>query len=114
MVQRLGLSYKNAAELNKLIDKELPGRPSFQRHEVIVGTEVCDVYFRDVIACVKALFADPDLTQYLVTAPEKQFTNGGDGRRIQMYHDMHTGNWWWSTQVSIDHSYALLLSSHDL
>jgi Plavaka transposase len=102
VVERLGLGYKNTAELNKLIDLELPGRPSFQRHEVIVGTEVCDVYFRDVIACVRALFADPDLTQYLVTAPEKHLTDGSNGRKIRMYHDMHTGKWWWSTQVSIN------------
>jgi len=94
VVERLGLSYKNAAELNKLIDQDLPGRPSFKRHEVMVGTEVCDVYFRDVIACIKALFADPDLAPYLVTTPEKHFTHGSDGRRIRMYHDMHTGKWW--------------------
>jgi hypothetical protein len=100
VVERLELSYKNAGDLNKLIDEELPGRPSFQRHEVMVGTEVCDVYFRDVIACVRALFADPDLTPYLVTKPEKHFTDGRGGRRTQMYHDMHTGNWWWSTQVT--------------
>lgn len=99
VVERLGLSYKNVAELNKLIDQELPGRPAFQRHEVMVGTEVCDVYFRDVIACIKALFGDPDLAQHLVTIPEKHFTYGSDGRKIRMYHDMHTGKWWWSTQV---------------
>jgi Plavaka transposase len=106
VVARLGLSYKNAAELNKLIDEELPGRPSFQREEVIVGTEVCDVYFRDVIACVRALFADPDLAKYLVMAPEKHFTYGSDGTKIRMYHDMHTAKWWWSTQVIIKSIYT--------
>lgn len=100
MVESLGLSYKNAADLNKLIDKNLPGHPAFQRHEVMVGTEVCDVYFRDVIACVKALFADPDLAQYLVTVPEKHFTYRSDRQRICMYHDMHTAKWWWSMQVT--------------
>lgn len=66
----------------------------------MVGTEVCDVYFRDVIACLKALFSDPDLAQYLVTVPEKHFTYGNNGQRIQMYHDMYIGRWWWSTQVT--------------
>jgi Plavaka transposase len=103
VVDRLGLSYKNAAELNKLIDEELPGHPSFQQHEVMVGSEVCDVYFRDVIACIKALFADPDLAQYLVTAPEKHFKYGSDRLKISMYHDMHTGRWWWSMQVIIEY-----------
>ena len=101
MVGSLGLSYKNAAELNKLIDQGLPGHPAFQQHEVMVGTEVCNMYLCDMIACVKALFADPDLVQHLVTVPEKHFTYGSDGQRICMYHDMHTGKWWWSTQVRI-------------
>ena len=113
MVERLGLSYKNTVELNKLIDQELPGRPSFQRHDVMVGTELCDVYFRDVVACIRALFADPDLTQYLVTAPQKHFTYGSNGRKIRMYHDMHTGKWWWSTQVTNSSSTRAHKSSHD-
>jgi Plavaka transposase len=99
VVEGLGLSYKTAGELNKLIDQRLPGRPSFQQHEVMVGAEVCDIYLRDVVACVKALFANPNLAQYLVTAPEKHFTYRSDERKTRMYHDMHTGRWWWSTQV---------------
>ena len=106
MVERLGLSYKNASELNKLIDKDLPGHPTFQRHEVMVGTEVCNMYFCDMIACIKALFADPELAQYLVTVPEKHFTDGGDGQRTRMYHDMHTVKWWWSTQVVNNQRYT--------
>ena len=65
----------------------------------MVGAEVCDIYLRDVVACIKALFTDPNLAQYLVTAPEKHFTYGSDERKICMYHDMHTGRWWWATQV---------------
>jgi len=99
VVECLGLSFKNAVELNKLIDQDLPGCPAFKRQEVMVGTEVCNVYFCDVIACMKALFADPDLTWYLVTVPEKHFMYGSDGQRIQMFHDMHTAKWWWSMQV---------------
>jgi hypothetical protein len=64
-----------------------------------VGSEVCDVYFRDVIACVKALFGDPNFTPYLMFAPEKQYTD--DTKEVRMYHDMHTGRWWWSTQVCV-------------
>ena len=40
------------AELNKIIDKCLPGRPRFEQHEIIVGDEVCEVYFHDIIACI--------------------------------------------------------------
>lgn len=69
---------------------------------MLIGSEVCEVYFRDVIACVKALFADPDLAQYLIVVPEKHYTLTEDGQKVRMYHDMHTGKWWWSTQVSLD------------
>jgi hypothetical protein len=63
----------------------------------MVANEVCEVYFRDVIACVKALYGDPDFAQYLVFLPEKHYVDEGKAQR--MYHDMHTGKWWWSTQV---------------
>ncbi|KIJ91569.1 hypothetical protein K443DRAFT_14285 [Laccaria amethystina LaAM-08-1] len=39
IVDTLGLSFKNSGELNKLIDKSLPGRPAFKRHEVMVGVK---------------------------------------------------------------------------
>ena len=55
----LGLSFKNTTELNKIIDETLPGRPCFKWHELIIGNEVCEVYFWDVIECIKALFNDP-------------------------------------------------------
>jgi len=82
-----------------MIDTTLPGRPQFEQQEMLIGGEVCEVYFRDVIACVKALYGDPDFAPYLKVAPEKHFTNEGQGTR--MYHDMHTGKWWWATQVGL-------------
>jgi len=82
VVEHLGLSFKNAVELNKLIDQDLSGCPAFKQYEVMVGMEVCDMYFCDVIAYMKALFADPDPIQYLVTVLEKHFIYGSDGQRI--------------------------------
>jgi hypothetical protein len=95
--ERLDLSFKNMTELNEIIDKTLPGRPHFERHELVIGNEVCEVYFRDVIECIKALFNDPSFTPYLMLVPEKHYTDETKSKR--MYHDMHTGRWWWSTQV---------------
>ena len=93
----LGLSFKNTTELNKIIDETLPGCLHFERHELVIGNEVCEVYFQDVIECIKALFNDPSFTPYLVFAPEKHYTD--ETKTKCMYHDMHTGRWWWSTQV---------------
>jgi len=83
--------------LNKIIDKSLPGRPRFQRKEILIGGEVNDLYFRDIIECIKALYSDPDFAPYLVFLPEQHFTD--EGMETRLYHDMHTGKWWWSTQV---------------
>ncbi|KAF8812010.1 hypothetical protein BYT27DRAFT_7221289 [Phlegmacium glaucopus] len=88
----LGLSFKNTSELNKIIDKSLPG--------LVIGDEVCEVYFRDVIQCIKALFGDPLFVPYLVFAPEKHYTD--ETKAKHMYHDMHTGRWWWSTQEALE------------
>src|SRR5208282_1418779 len=63
----------------------------------MIGSEVCEVYFRDVILCIRALFGDPKFTPYLAFVPEKHYTS--EDKDIRMYHDMHTGRWWWSTQV---------------
>ena len=51
MAEKLGLSYKNMRELNKIIDDELPGRPRFRREEIVIAGEAFDIYFRDVIEC---------------------------------------------------------------
>ncbi|KJA13118.1 hypothetical protein HYPSUDRAFT_151940, partial [Hypholoma sublateritium FD-334 SS-4] len=98
--EQLGLSFRNSVELNKLIDEGLPGRPQFERHEIAVGNEVCDIYFRDITACIRALFGDRSFAPYLMTLPERHYT---DSRRTQqMYHDMNTGRWWWSTQEELE------------
>lgn len=96
--ERLGLSFKNSRELNNLVDQSLPGRPAFKQAEVIAGGEVFNVYYHDIVACIKVLFSDPDFAAVLVFAPERHYTD--ETKATCMYHDMHTGKWWWATQVS--------------
>lgn len=95
--ERLTLSYKDTKQLNEIIDKQLPCRPTFHRSVVVVDGICFDVYFRDVIECIKALYGDPEFAPYLVFAPEKHYSDKKGGNRL--YHDLHTGRWWWSTQV---------------
>ncbi|KIK32509.1 hypothetical protein CY34DRAFT_18999 [Suillus luteus UH-Slu-Lm8-n1] len=69
--ENLGLSYKNSQELNKIIDTEIPAhRPCFQRKEILVASEAFNVYYRDIIECVKALYGDPEFAQHLIFTPE--------------------------------------------
>ena len=98
VIERLGISFKNASELNKIIDESLPGQPRFEYREIMLGGEVCEVFLCDVLGCMHALFGDPDFAPYLVFAPEKHFSDSM--KTTHMYHDMHTGHWWWETQVS--------------
>jgi hypothetical protein len=57
-------------ELNRIIDDKLPGRPPFQCHEVIVEGQAFEVYYRDVKACIQALFSDPEFAEHLKFRPE--------------------------------------------
>jgi hypothetical protein len=57
-----------------------------------------EVFYCNVIDCIKSLFGDPNFTSFLRFSPEKHYTD--DTKGVQMYHDMHTGKWWWTTQVS--------------
>jgi len=94
----LGLSYSSANELNRIIDENLPSRPRFERQEIVVAGEAFDVYFRDIIQCVRSLYGDPEFSSVLVFAPERHYLDAD--QTIRLYHDMHTSKWWWETQVS--------------
>jgi len=95
--EALNLSYKNTEELNKIIDSSLPPRPSFKRHEVVIAGESFEFYARDIVECLKALWADPDFLPFLVFEPEKHYAD--DDHTVRLFHDMHTSKWWWATQV---------------
>jgi hypothetical protein len=106
----LGLSYRNSRELNQIIDQELPcRRPRFKHEEIIVANEAFDVYSRDIMECVKALYSDPDFSQHLLHAPERHYVDSD--KTVRMYHDLHTGKWWWSTQAS-DRKFMLPTSAY--
>ncbi|KAJ7175571.1 hypothetical protein C8R46DRAFT_1174477 [Mycena filopes] len=96
----LDLSYGTSAQLNKIIDDKLPGRPKFTRSSVVVNGEVFHLYSRDIIECVRALWGDSDFAPYLFVAPERHYID--KDKTIRMYHNMHTGKWWWSTQELVE------------
>ncbi|THH31606.1 hypothetical protein EUX98_g2563, partial [Antrodiella citrinella] len=97
----LGLSFKNTREINKIIDEKLPSsRPRFRCKEVLVAGEVFDVYYRDALECVKALYGDPSFAADLVYTPERHYADAN--HTVRMYHDMHTGKWWWDTQKAVE------------
>ncbi|THV01199.1 hypothetical protein K435DRAFT_655869 [Dendrothele bispora CBS 962.96] len=99
--EALGLSYRNSQELNSIIDHSLPAhRPSFTRQEIVVAGKAIDLYKRDIMECIQALYGNPDHCQYLCFSPERHYTDADKLQRL--YHDMYTGKWWWSTQEAIE------------
>ncbi|KAF7358613.1 hypothetical protein MSAN_01200000 [Mycena sanguinolenta] len=102
--EALGLSYGTSAQLNAIIDNELPtGRPKFHRSEVVVDGQVFPLYSRDILECVRALFGDSDFAPYLFVAPERHYID--KDKTVRMYHNMHTGKWWWATQEAVEKEY---------
>ncbi|KAG0692011.1 hypothetical protein DFH29DRAFT_883251 [Suillus ampliporus] len=97
--ESLGLSFKNTNELNKVIDHELPtGCPKFKWEQIIIAGESFDVYYHNVIQYVQSLYGDPNFARYLTFAPECHYTN--EDQTVCLFHDMHTGKWWWNTQTA--------------
>ncbi|KAG1732571.1 hypothetical protein EDB19DRAFT_1831279 [Suillus lakei] len=96
----LSLSYKNPKELNNIIDKDLPGQPKFKHEQIIITGKAFDVFYRDIIECIKVLYSDPDFADFLVFAPEHHYAD--EDQTMQLFHDMHTSQWWWDTQKVLD------------
>jgi hypothetical protein len=72
-------------------------RPPFQIKKVTVGTEDLELYYRDIMQSIQALYGDPQLAEHLVFAPERHYTS--HERTDRIYNEMHTGDWWWAVQV---------------
>lgn len=107
VAERLALSYKNTRELNKIVDQKLPNaRPKFHREEIVVGGQPFEVFSRDVLECIEALFGDPEFAPILHLVPERHYSDAD--KTVRAYFDMNTGKWWWATQVCT-HSQACAL-----
>ncbi|KAI1781898.1 hypothetical protein LXA43DRAFT_907374 [Ganoderma leucocontextum] len=101
VAQLLQLSFKTARQLNSIIDsKLLGGRPRFQREEIVVGGEAFEVFFRNILECIRALYGDPEFAPLLLLVPEKHYTDSSKKDRV--YFDMNTGKWWWATQEELE------------
>ncbi|TFY64160.1 hypothetical protein EVJ58_g2806 [Rhodofomes roseus] len=99
--ERLGVSYKNSDQLNKIIDEKLPTRrPMFQRFEVSIGGERFEMFKRDVLECALALWGDGEHTPYLCFSPERHYADAD--HTVRLYHDLKTGEWWWATQKMLE------------
>ena len=80
-----------------MIDNGLPSRPPFHRYNLTVAGETVPIYMRGILECIQALYGDAEFAQHLIFKPERHYTL--EEPRQRLYHDMHTGCWWWEVQV---------------
>lgn len=85
------------SDINDIVDALPSPRPRFHAEEVVVGGEAYEVYFRDVLECIRSLYGDPEFARHLVFLPERHYAD--PDHTMRLYHDMHTGKWWWAVQV---------------
>lgn len=107
-MDKLGLSFKSAADLNAIIDKQLPSRPPFCKEEILIGAESFDLYLRNIKLCPRALFGDTELADAILLAPERHYKD--ESRKVRVYGDMNTGEWCYSVQVCSFRSRRLAFS----
>ncbi|THU77334.1 hypothetical protein K435DRAFT_702628 [Dendrothele bispora CBS 962.96] len=99
--EALRLSYRTTQQLDSIIDKHIPSpRPSFSRCEIVIQGQCIEFYTRNILECLKSLWADPDFAAQLILEPERHYVDSD--KTIRAYHDMHTGKWWWNTQKELD------------
>ncbi|KAK7677686.1 hypothetical protein QCA50_019377 [Cerrena zonata] len=99
LAEKLNLTFKNTHELNHIIDEYIPGRPSFRCKPIYLDNEPLDLYYRPIIACIRSLFGDAEFARYLIFLPERHYAD--PDTTVRLWHDMHTGKWWWNTQKDL-------------
>lgn len=90
--RRLDLLCKNSHKLNKIVDSLLASRLRFQRKEIDVAGVAYDVYFCDVLDCLRALFSNPKFAPHLIFLPERHYADFD--HTVRLFHDMHIRKWW--------------------
>lgn len=124
-MQKLGLSFHNAATLNAKIDA-LPTRAKWYTTKLKIdpaSEEEFELWHRDPEECIRALYGNPTFAEHLLFAPIREFADDGctchlhdddmpgmqppegpfcDGScgEDRAYSEMNTADWWWKTQVS--------------
>ncbi|KAJ3848502.1 hypothetical protein EV368DRAFT_86547 [Lentinula lateritia] len=70
------------------------------RSKVVIAGEAFDLYKRDILECICALYGSPEHVQYLYVAPERHYSDAD--KTCRLYHDLYTSKWWWATQTALE------------
>ena len=94
------MSYNTTKKLNDIVDSLPSLRPRFKRGKVSIQGESFELYFRDIMQCIQALYGYAKFAPYLVFAPERHYSDAQKTNCV--YHDMHTENQWWTIQTHLE------------
>ena len=101
VIEKLGLSFKDARSLNQKLDHSLPQGPEWSRREIKLtfssGEHTEELFHRNIMQCIEALYANPMFAGSMHHSPERLYADLKKESRI--LRGMHTGDWWWETQV---------------
>ena len=76
--------------------RELVDQPEWHKGTVDFHLqEGCVFYYRDLKSTIRYLLRQRTFADHLVYEPVREFDVDGN----QVYTDIHTGDWWWRTQV---------------
>lgn len=101
------LSFHNSYSFLKKVDR-LPTGPRWKCSVVdITGDrldedgkmmhEHLELWHRDPIECVEGLIGNPAFKDYISYVPERVYMD--DDRKVRVFDETWTGDWWWETQV---------------
>lgn len=57
-----------------------------------------EVIYRDPLEVIQDIYGSPTYCEQMKFAPERHWED--EDRTSRVYHEMHTGKWWWRKQVS--------------
>ena len=63
----------------------------------VIGGENLELYFRDILSCIRSIYSDPEFAHNLAVAPERHYAD--HERTVWIYSEMYTRDWWWAEQV---------------
>ena len=95
MVERLGVSYNNSRSLHQVIDT-LPSLAPWIKRNIVLDPEnasnsdIFELYYRDPVEALKALWGNPAFLQHMSFEPERRYTDAS--RTTRRYNEMNSGD----------------------
>ncbi|KAG8732937.1 hypothetical protein FRC11_009933 [Ceratobasidium sp. 423] len=94
-------AYRKPSEMFKRIDAMEHG-PEWQEFTLTIstteGSETFVIYWRNPIDIIAYLIRQKRFRDHMSFGPEQHWTITLDGRKIRVYSEMWTGDWWWRLQ----------------